>query len=62
MATIKIVIRDNQNKEGLCPIVLRITKERKVKIISLGMNCHKSNWDDKTSQFKKACQIISKRI
>lgn len=54
MATIKIVIRDNQNKEGLCPIVLRITKERKVKIISLGMNCHKSNWDDKTSQFKKS--------
>jgi site-specific recombinase XerD len=54
MATVKILIRDNQNKEGLCPIVLRITKERKVKLIALGINCHKSNWDEKSSQFNKS--------
>jgi len=53
MATVKILIRDNQNKEGLCPIVLRITKERKVKLITLGMDCHKINWDVNASQFKK---------
>ena len=54
MTSIKIVLRDKQNKEGLCPVVLRITKERKVKIISLGMDCDLQNWDEKSSQFKKS--------
>jgi integrase len=54
MASIKIVLRDKQNKEGLCPVVLRITKERKIKIISLGMNCELQNWDEKSSQFNKS--------
>ena len=54
MASIKIVLRDKQNKEGLCPVVLRITKERKIKIISLGMNCELQNWDERSSQFNKS--------
>jgi integrase len=54
MAKISVILRDAQNKNGLYPIVLRIIKNRKVKIITLGMDCHKSNWDEKSSQFHKS--------
>ncbi len=54
MAKISILLRDAQNKNGLYPIVLRIIKNRKVKIITLGMDCQKSNWDEKSSQFHKS--------
>ncbi len=54
MATIKILLRDKQNKEGLYPIVLRITQDRKIKLITLGMSCFKKDWDDKESCFKKS--------
>lgn len=54
MAKISILLRDAQNKNGLYPIVLRIIKNRKVKIITLGMDCEKSNWDEKSSQFNKS--------
>ncbi|UFH36071.1 site-specific integrase [Flavobacterium acetivorans] len=54
MATIKIVLRDKPNREGLYPIVFKITKERKTKIITLGIDCLKKDWDEKSSQFKKS--------
>ena len=54
MAKISILLRDTQNKNGLYPIVVRIIKNRKVKIITLGMDCEKSNWDEKSSQFHKS--------
>jgi integrase len=54
MAKISIILRDAQNKNGLYPIVLRIIKNRKVKIITLGMDCEKSNWDERSSQFNKS--------
>lgn len=54
MATIKILLRDKPNKEGLFPVILRITKDRKLKIITLGMDCFQKDWDEKESQFKKS--------
>jgi integrase/recombinase XerD len=54
MASIKILLKDKPNTEGLYPIVLRITKDRKNKFISLGMRCLKKDWDDKESQLKKS--------
>ena len=54
MSTIKIVLRDKPNKEGLYPIVFKITKERKTKIITLGMDCLKSQWNEQSSEFKKS--------
>lgn len=54
MATIKILLRDKPNKEGQFPIILRITKDRKTKLISLGINCLKNDWNDKESCFKKS--------
>lgn len=54
MSSIKILLRDKPNKSGLYPVVLRITKDRKIKIITLGMECSKRDWDIKESQFKKS--------
>ena len=63
MASIKIVLRDKQNKEGMYPVVLRITKERTSKIISLGMDCELQNWDERSAQFKKSMpNYIQKNI
>jgi integrase/recombinase XerD len=53
MASIKIILRDKITKEGLFPVVLRIIKDRKPKLISLGMECLKKDWDEATGQFKK---------
>lgn len=47
-------MRDVENKEGMYPIVFRIIKNRKIKLITLGMNCHKIDWDVRASQFKKS--------
>jgi site-specific recombinase XerD len=54
MATIKILKRNKANSEGLYPIVLRITKDRKIKLITLGMECLKKDWDEKEASFKKS--------
>ena len=53
MTKISVLIRDVENKDGLYPVVFRIIKNRKIKLITLGMNCHKKDWDLKASQFKK---------
>lgn len=53
MASIKILLRDKETKEGMFPIVLKIIKDRKPKVISLGMECLKKDWDEANSQFKK---------
>lgn len=54
MATIKILLRNKPNTEGLYPIILRVTKDRKVKLISLGMNCELKDWDESNQVFKKS--------
>ena len=54
MAKISIMLREAPNKEGMYPVVFRIIKNRKIKLITLGMNCHKTDWDQKSSQFKKS--------
>jgi len=53
MASINILLRKKQNKKGLYPIVLRITKNRKTKLISLGINCLEKDWDSDKERFKK---------
>lgn len=54
MANIKIYLRNKQLQNNLYPIVLRITKNRKSKVISLGWQCKKEDWDMRNSQFKKS--------
>src|SRR5690606_36983266 len=41
---ITILIRSKKLANGEHPIVLRITKDKKSKIISLGLSCLKSHW------------------
>ena len=53
MATIKILLRNKPTTDGLFPIVLRITKDRKVKLISLGVKCFPNEWDESNQMLKK---------
>lgn len=53
MATIKILLR-NKPRNDLYPIVLRIVKDRKSKIITLGIECNFKDWDVSNSQLKKS--------
>jgi len=52
--SIKILLRNKPNQEGLYPVVLKIIKERKVKVITLGISCLKKDWDKGNSNFKKS--------
>ncbi|KIX20717.1 integrase [Flavobacterium sp. 316] len=54
MASIKILLRNKPNKEGQYPVVLKIIKERQIKVITLGISCLKKDWDAANSQFKKS--------
>ncbi|WP_417368058.1 phage integrase SAM-like domain-containing protein [Flavobacterium beibuense] len=54
MATIKITLKNKPTTEGLYPIVLRIIKDRKVKIISLPFKCLKKDWDEANGELKKS--------
>jgi integrase/recombinase XerD len=54
MASIKIILREKITKDGNFPVVLRIIKNRKSKLISLGFECLKKDWDEVSSQFKKS--------
>tara|TARA_R110002096_G_scaffold435973_1_gene664721 strand:- start:13661 stop:14899 length:1239 start_codon:yes stop_codon:yes gene_type:complete len=52
-ATIKIYLRDKPNKDKSYPIVLRVTKDRKSKILKLDHSCKKEQWDEQNRVFKK---------
>ncbi len=54
MASIKILMRNKANREGLYPIVMRIVKDRKSKIINLGFNCTDQDWDSSSGKFKRS--------
>ncbi|QYJ68787.1 site-specific integrase [Flavobacterium litorale] len=54
MASIKILLRNKPNKEGQYPVVLKIIKDRKPKVITLGISCLKKDWDEVNGQFKKS--------
>lgn len=53
MAKFKVLLwSHDKNKLGEFPIYLRITKDRRVKYISLGMSTALKQWDDEYCQFK----------
>lgn len=54
MASLKILLWDKQNKEGLYPIVIRIIKDRKPSYIYVGHYISKSHWDEKNNKVKKS--------
>lgn len=54
MATVKVVLRKKENKDGTFPLALRITKERKTSFIHLGYNLDTKDWDADAQRVRKA--------
>lgn len=42
----KFILRNKPSKKGLYPIILRINKNRRSKIITVGLYCKKEHWDE----------------
>lgn len=54
MASIKIVLRKKSNKEGLFPLCIRVTKDRKTTFIFTGQYINEKDWDNNLSKVKKS--------
>lgn len=54
MASIKVVLRKKQNKDGSFPLALRITKDRKTSFIHLGYSVLEKDWDAKAQRVRKS--------
>ncbi len=54
MATVRAVLRKKKNKAGLCPIAIRITKDRKSTFLSTGQYINEKFWDDKNRAVRKS--------
>lgn len=54
MASIKIILRKKPNIKGECPIALRIVKDRRSKLITLGLTTLIKDWDTKANKFKRS--------
>ena len=61
MSSINIKIRNKPNRNGECPVIPRITKDRKSKIITLGMHCKMAEWDHRNNNFKRSHPNYSQR-
>lgn len=54
MASVKIILRDEQKQDGLYPLAIRITKDRKSSYIYLDYRIRKEDWDAKEHRVKKS--------
>jgi len=54
MATVKIVLRQKESKNGTFPLALRITKDRKTSFIHLGHSIREEDWDANQQRVKKS--------
>ena len=54
MASVKIVLRKKQNKDGTYPLAIRITKDRKSSYVHLGHHIDTVYWDAKNRKVKKS--------
>ena len=53
-SSIKITLRKKANKEGLYPLAIRITQNRKTTFIYTGIYLDKRHWDEKNKKVKKS--------
>ncbi len=54
MATVKVMLKENKvNERGEMPVYIRITKDRKARFMSLGINVHPDLWDATNLRVKK---------
>ena len=56
MASLKVVLRKKQNKDGTYPLAIRVTKDRKTSFIHLGHHLHEKEWDEKNQKVKSSHQ------
>ncbi len=54
MASVKIVLRQKENKDGTYPLCIRITKDRKSSFIHLGKHINESFWDEENQRVRKS--------
>lgn len=54
MASVKIVLRDEQKQDGLYPLAIRITKDRKSSYVYLEYRIRKEDWDAKERRVRKS--------
>lgn len=54
MATVKIVLRDKESKDGTFPLAIRITKDRRSSFIHIGKSIRKEDWDASEHKVKKS--------
>lgn len=58
--TIKLILRkDKKNKQGLFPIYIRITIDRKSSFIATGYHIHKTLWDEKNERVRDTHPLSS---
>ena len=53
MASINVVLRQKPNKQGLCPVALRITQNRRSSFVHLGVHLRPDQWDKDRQRVKK---------
>jgi hypothetical protein len=54
MSSVKVILRQKQSKDGLFPLAIRITKDRKATYIYLGQSVAENQWDETTQRVKKS--------
>jgi integrase/recombinase XerD len=54
MATVKIVLRQKESKDGTYPLAIRVTKDRKSSFIHLGKSIKEQDWDAEKQRVKKS--------
>ncbi|QEC79326.1 site-specific integrase [Mucilaginibacter ginsenosidivorax] len=69
MASIKVMLRARENANGEYPIVIRVVKDRKNTLLSVGHSVKKTDWDEKNAKVKKSHSnstwlnnLIAKRV
>lgn len=60
-ATIKIYLRKVKNSNDQLPIIMRVTKDRKSKIITLGLKAKESEWDLNLNRYSKRSQDYQRK-
>ena len=51
----RLILRKKPNQEGLYPLAIRITKNRKSSYIYIGHYVDKEDWDEKNKEVRKSC-------
>lgn len=56
MATLKLYLKKKKLANEEYPLYLRVTKDRKTKLISTGFSCEIAQWNENKSEFRKNCK------